>query len=152
MEIQEKRRRAHGLRKQSLSTGQRVLGAATLILPALALFKACHQWDYRWVLPYFAVVSAAAYIACAADKKKAQAGEWRTPESTLHFFELIGGWPGSFVAQRRFRHKISKASYQVSFWLIILLYQFASVDYINEGKYSAQILAMVGQRESGPRP
>jgi len=48
----------------------------------------------------------------------------RIPEATLHFLELIGGWPGAFVAQRRLRHKCSKRSYQAVFWLVVGIYQY----------------------------
>jgi uncharacterized membrane protein YsdA (DUF1294 family) len=50
------------------------------------------------------------------------------PEATLHLAELLGGWPGAFLAQRRLRHKCSKASYQIVFWGIVVLFQIASVD------------------------
>lgn len=40
---------------------------------------------------------------------------WRVPERLLHVLELSGGWPGSFVAQRLFRHKVSKGEYQDEF-------------------------------------
>jgi len=41
----------------------------------------------------------------------------------LHLLELLGGWPGAFLAQRRLRHKCSKRRYQFVFWLIVLAYQ-----------------------------
>jgi uncharacterized membrane protein YsdA (DUF1294 family) len=34
---------------------------------------------------------------------------------------LIGGWPGAMVAQQLFRHKSSKASFQVVFWITVVL-------------------------------
>lgn len=63
-----------------------------------------------------------------SDKRRAQAGEWRIPEFTLHFAELAGGWPGAFLAQRIFRHKTSKISYRIVFWLIVLLHQYIALD------------------------
>ena len=55
------------------------------------------------------------------DKSAAQAGRWRTRESTLHLLSLIGGWPGALVAQRVLRHKSKKQSFQVVFWATLLL-------------------------------
>jgi uncharacterized membrane protein YsdA (DUF1294 family) len=55
---------------------------------------------------------------------------WRLPEATLHFAEILGGWPGAFLAQRRLRHKCSKAGYQIVFWGIVLLFQIAALDMI----------------------
>jgi uncharacterized membrane protein YsdA (DUF1294 family) len=55
----------------------------------------------------------------ARDKSKARRDAWRTPESVLHFLDLIGGWPGGLIAQRVFRHKTRKLSFQVIFWLCV---------------------------------
>lgn len=106
-----------------MKTMQAVFFALLLILPALALQRLGDVWDGWLVVGYVAVLTLLAYLACALDKRKAKRGAWRTPESTLHLLELFGGWAGSFVAQRMHRHKISKTSYQVVFWLIVFLYQ-----------------------------
>src|SRR4051812_25081853 len=42
------------------------------------------------------------------DKSRAQRDVWRTRESTLHLFDLLGGWPGGLIAQRVHRHKTRK--------------------------------------------
>ncbi|EWC39518.1 DUF1294 domain-containing protein [Stutzerimonas stutzeri] len=62
------------------------------------------------------------------DKHSALKDRWRTPETTLHFFELAGGWPGALVAQQVFRHKTRKLSYQLAFWLIVVLHQAFWID------------------------
>ena len=56
-----------------------------------------------------------------SDKARAENGTWRTPEKVLHLLELAGGWPGALVAQWRYRHKTRKVSYQISFWLIVVV-------------------------------
>lgn len=58
----------------------------------------------------------------------------------LHLLELLGGWPGAFLAQRRLHHKCSKGSYQFVFWLIVLAYQFAAYDSFQNWKYSRALL------------
>ena len=63
------------------------------------------------------LVTAAVY---ARDKDCAVRAQWRTPEFTLHFLELCGGWPGALIAQHWTRHKIRKLWFQVIFWLIVL--------------------------------
>ena len=35
---------------------------------------------------------------------------------------LLGGWPGAFLAQRYFRHKTQKVSFQIVSWLIVALH------------------------------
>jgi len=55
------------------------------------------------------------------DKRSAMNGEWRTDESTLQFLALAGGWPGALAAQRILRHKSSKRSFQITFWVVVVL-------------------------------
>jgi len=69
---------------------------------------------------FYAGMSVVAMLAYRRDKAAAERGQWRTQESTLHFFALAGGWPGALVAQDVFRHKSSKASFQAVFWLTVL--------------------------------
>jgi uncharacterized membrane protein YsdA (DUF1294 family)/cold shock CspA family protein len=97
-----------------------------LVVPAVALQR--RAADFRWVGGYVLVLGALAYGAYALDKRRARAKEWRLSEAGLHLLELLGGWPGAFLAQRRLRHKCSKGSYQVLFWLIVLAYQFVALD------------------------
>lgn len=69
-----------------------------------------------------ALASAVAYIAYALDKDAAQRGRWRIAESTLHLFELVGGWPGALLAQHLMRHKTRKASCRFGFWCMVTLH------------------------------
>ena len=61
------------------------------------------------------------FIAYAIDKSAAQNNEWRTKESTLHLFSLMGGWLGALVAQNKLRHKSKKEEFQTVFWATIIL-------------------------------
>ncbi len=70
-----------------------------------------------WVL----VVSLVTFVLYGWDKRKAQGDGWRVPEARLHLLELVGGWPGALIGQRVFRHKTSKLSFQVVFWLMVLM-------------------------------
>jgi uncharacterized membrane protein YsdA (DUF1294 family) len=60
------------------------------------------------------------------DKKAALKHERRVPEQTLHLLALVGGWPGAWLAQKAFRHKTSKSSFQRVFWLTALAHSLAS--------------------------
>lgn len=44
----------------------------------------------------------------------------RIPEKALLSVDFAGGWMGGFFAQRKFRHKNNKLSYQWKFWLIVI--------------------------------
>jgi uncharacterized membrane protein YsdA (DUF1294 family) len=110
-----------------------------LLHPALAL----RHFDPRWTVTCAFAVSTVTYFLYRHDKRQAQAEGWRTPESTLHLAELLGGWPGAFVAQRLLRHKSSKVSYQITFWLIVAAYQFLAYDYLHGWRWMAQLSALV---------
>lgn len=69
----------------------------------------------------YGIMSVVAYAAYARDKSAARRSRRRTPERTLHLMALLGGWPGALLAQRRLRHKSSKTSFLVSFWLTVAL-------------------------------
>lgn len=71
------------------------------------------------VLALYLGASVVAFLAYAFDKSAAQNGQWRTQESTLHLFALLGGWPGALAAQRLLRHKSAKTSFQVVFWITV---------------------------------
>jgi uncharacterized membrane protein YsdA (DUF1294 family)/cold shock CspA family protein len=73
------------------------------------------------VLILYLVASVVAFFAYAFDKSAAQKGLWRTQESTLHLFALLGGWPGALAAQRLLRHKSAKTSFQTAFWFTVVL-------------------------------
>lgn len=137
-----------------LNDGGRITALAVLLLacllvpPALALHQ--RGWDFRWVGAYALVISAVSYGSYALDKRRARAREWRISEAGLHVTELLGGWPGAFLAQRRLRHKCSKGSYQVMFWLIVLTYQFVAFDSLQDWCCTRAALNHI-ERTSGNR-
>lgn len=98
---------------------------------AAPLFGSALLW-YRGVslipLVAYGVVSVVAFLLYWSDKRKAREDSWRTPENILHGVELAGGWPGALIAQQVFRHKTRKVSYQVAFWLIVLLHEVFWID------------------------
>lgn len=73
------------------------------------------------VLWLYLVGSAVTFLAYALDKSAAKNGQWRTQEGTLHLFALVGGWPGALAAQRLLRHKSKKQSFQIVFWVTVIL-------------------------------
>ena len=101
------------------------------ILCALPLFGSLSMW-LRGVslipLAAYGVISVLAFFLYWSDKRKARADHWRTPENVLHALEFAGGWPGALLAQQVFRHKTRKISFQLVFWLIVLLHQVFWID------------------------
>lgn len=111
--------------------------ALLLVFPLLALHKFCTATGrYGWIgYGVLTVISLASFSVMVFDKKSAERGRWRIPEKVLHQLEFFGGWPGSFLAQRIFWHKVSKTSYQVVFWFIVFVYEFVSIDYLQGWKW-----------------
>ncbi|RON41084.1 DUF1294 domain-containing protein [Pseudomonas brassicacearum] len=112
------------------------------VLCALPLYGSMSLW-LRGVsvipLAAYGVVSLLAFLLYWSDKRKARADNWRTPENVLHAVELAGGWPGALLAQQLFRHKTRKISYQLLFWIIVLLHQVFWIDQLFLG---ANLLAL----------
>lgn len=81
-------------------------------------------------LPFFvySLMSLVTFFVYAIDKTKAHKNEWRISEQTIHLFELLGGWPGALITQRIIRHKNKKTSFQVVFWLIVIIHVAAWLD------------------------
>lgn len=105
-----------------------------LALPVYAVQR--YGSGFYWLGVYALMVSAVTYWAYVVDKRRAEQGYWRLTEGRLHLLELLGGWPGAFLAQRRLHHKCSKVSYQIVFWLIVLTYQFAAYDSCHHWRYT----------------
>ena len=89
----------------------------------LCLLMAAFMMNYipqNLLLGYLGL-SLVTFIAYAFDKSKAQRNEWRTQESTLHLFAVIGGWPGAAIAQQTLRHKSQKREFRITFWFTVIL-------------------------------
>jgi uncharacterized membrane protein YsdA (DUF1294 family)/cold shock CspA family protein len=64
----------------------------------------------------YLLLSRLCFVAYYLDKSAAASDRWRTKESTLLFFGLLGGWPGAILAQQFLRHKSTKAAFRSAFW------------------------------------
>ncbi|MEH2070246.1 MAG: cold shock and DUF1294 domain-containing protein [Nostoc sp.] len=82
----------------------------------------------------YPVMSFLTFALYADDKSRAKQGRWRISEKMLHLCEFMGGWLGAFIAQRRLRHKSSKASYQAVFWVIVIIHIIFWLDWLFLGK------------------
>ncbi len=97
---------------------RRILGVLALSAIAFAVFTDHIPLP---VLLFYAAMSLIAFFAYGLDKSAARTRRWRTQESTLHLFELLGGWPGALIAQGSFHHKTRKLSFQITFWLVVTM-------------------------------
>lgn len=95
----------------------------TLIFAAIFLTVVCisviTDKIHPLILVLYFVTSLMTFFMYAMDKSAAKKGTWRTQESTLHMFALIGGWPGALVAQQKLRHKSKKKPFRFVFWITV---------------------------------
>jgi uncharacterized membrane protein YsdA (DUF1294 family) len=95
------------------------------VVPLLGLY-ACGVWLH--LVPFYPValiyicMSLSTILAYHHDKCAARTGAWRMSEKDLHLLEMFCGWPGAFLAQLFFRHKLKKLHYQLIFWLIVVVH------------------------------
>jgi uncharacterized membrane protein YsdA (DUF1294 family)/cold shock CspA family protein len=69
----------------------------------------------------YLVASVITFAVYAWDKSAAKRGTRRVPENSLHVLALLCGWPGALVAQEALRHKSSKTSFLIVFWVTVAL-------------------------------
>lgn len=104
------------------------------LLPGLGSIHLALTTSNPIPLILYPVMSFITFWLYADDKSRAQQGRWRRQENTLHLCEFMGGWLGAFVAQQKLRHKSSKVSYQVVFWLIVIIHIVFWLDWLFFGK------------------
>ncbi len=117
--------RVRRVAKPAARAGRAQWGTATLFaIPAFLVVYVVVAVVWKlplWVAGVYLLLSAATFIAYAADKSAATSRSWRTPESTLHMMALVGGWPGALLAQQILRHKSTKQTFRQVFWGTVLL-------------------------------
>lgn len=96
----------------------------TVAIPLFAAIYAFVIWRWGFVpllLLGYIGLSIFTFLIYAFDKSAAVSRRWRTSENTLHLLSLAGGWPGALLAQQLLRHKTSKKSFVIVFWLTVAL-------------------------------
>lgn len=108
-----------------------LLVLAVLVAVAAWALTAFGTLDVPWWLILYGGESCLAVVATLVDKRAARRNTARLSELGLHLVELLGGFPGAFLAQRLFRHKTAKRSYRFVFWLIVVQHGAAWVWYLS---------------------
>ena len=67
------------------------------------------------------LVNIVAFAAYGIDKRKAQKGKWRIPESTLLLLALFGGAIGALLGMRMFHHKTKYRKFKILVPLFLVL-------------------------------
>lgn len=130
-----KKRLSYALLKDATQPASVVKGILTRSRPPLLnvliviplILSSYIIWHFNNPLPLMSYVflSILTIILYGFDKRHAIQGQWRIPEMYIHVLEIMGGWPGSLIAQIDFSHKIRKSPYRRRLWLIIGLHGIA---------------------------
>ncbi len=74
------------------------------------------------ILPlYLIIINAAGFLLMLVDKRKAQRGAWRIPESTLMGVAVLGGSVGALAGMYKFRHKTRHVKFTVGIPAILIV-------------------------------
>lgn len=80
-----------------------------------------------WLVGWCALLSVVSFVSYQQDKQAALQQRWRVPEKRLHSLDIWGGWPGGLLARQIWRHKTSKTTFVVVFWITVLVNVLATV-------------------------
>ena len=76
------------------------------------------------LIAYLLSINLATFLLYGYDKLISSGEHLRVPELNLQALSLLGGSPAALMAQKFFRHKTIKGSFQVVYWLIVVLQIF----------------------------
>lgn len=114
-----------------LGFGNSLILGALVILPVISGLKLPSA---PWIVAaWLLMASRMSWLQYSFDKERAEAGMNRIKELTLLMGDLVGGWPGGFIAQRKLRHKTRKWSYQLRYWAIVALWQILAFEVCMDG-------------------
>jgi len=72
------------------------------------------------LIAYLIAINITTFFLYGYDKFISSTEKLRVPELNLQTLALLGGSPAALIAQKFFRHKTIKSSFQILYWLIVL--------------------------------
>ncbi len=95
---------------------------ASIVVDLVFFFLIFYIWLHVKVLfSYIFSVNIVAFLYYGLDKSLAQREAFRLPEKILLGLAFIGGSIGALFGMFLFHHKTKKASFQVWFWILIII-------------------------------
>ena len=105
-------------KKKGGATGAFIISGAFLAILCASVLSNKLPALVLWVYLGLSVLT---FFWYGFDKTAAKDGARRTPEATLHWLSLLGGWPGALIAQQTLRHKSKKKSFRAAFWFTVVV-------------------------------
>ncbi len=84
----------------------------------------------KYILYYLLVINILTFFFMYIDKRKAIKGRWRISERKLYFLTFVGGSVAMLVSMSLFRHKVSKNSFKIVVYSIMILQAFMILYFI----------------------
>jgi len=105
-------------KRQNLPT--LVFGILGILGTGLLTFISYYQ-GLNIVWSYFLSINLVTFFFYGYDKRFSWTFYYRIPESILHSLVICGAAPGGLVGQMFFRHKTMKKSFQIVYWVIVIV-------------------------------
>ena len=86
----------------------------------LAIFAYATQ-ELQTLLAYLLAVNISTFLLYGYDKFISKGERLRVPELNLQALALLGGSPAALLAQKFFRHKTIKQSFQIVYWFTVVI-------------------------------
>ncbi len=96
-------------------------GITALIVTVAATVLLFSWADFHIIVAYLLSVNLSTFLFYGYDKMIAGSSMLRVPEWILHSLSIAGGSPTGLVAQKVFRHKTIKGSFQFVYWTIVII-------------------------------
>ena len=93
----------------------------SLVFLAIVYILVVFNYLPMLLLLVYVLVSFLTFFFYGWDKLAAKKSWQRTPELTLHWLSLLGGWPGAMYGQQLFRHKSYKPSFRRGFYITVFV-------------------------------
>jgi len=97
-----------------------IYGITALILTILFIIS-FSSISLSIIISYLISINLVTFLYYGFDKLIAGSESVRIPELVLHSLALAGGSPAGLLAQKLFRHKTIKTSFQIIYWAIVIL-------------------------------
>ncbi len=95
-------------------------GVPAIILTVAATIFLFYR-DLNIIVAYLVSINLSTFLFYGYDKMIAGRSLLRVPEWILHGLSMAGGSPAGLIAQKLFRHKTVKGSFQLVYWAIVII-------------------------------
>jgi uncharacterized membrane protein YsdA (DUF1294 family)/cold shock CspA family protein len=99
----------------------RIFGATAALLIVTAASYLIFRFRWHPVRAYLLSINVVTFGMYGYDKVISKTDLIRVPEWILHGLDFLGGSPAGLLAQRLFRHKVSKKTFQYISWGVVVI-------------------------------